>query len=395
MAESRPFIYFNNAATTWPKPEQVYQAVDRTLRSAATPMRAASGGGGPTGPSDPMGEARREIASFLGVADPTHLVFTPGCTYSLNLAILGLPWHDQWRGAAVLMSGLEHHAVSRPIRRIARQYQLDLHIAPYSPERPIDLDFVEDRLRAAGGRIKLVACTMASNVSGDILPSAELVQLAHRYGALCLLDAAQSAGVLPVNIDELGCDLLSIAGHKGLFGPPGVGLLYAAPTVKLECLAEGGTGQDSGKHELGMRWPATYEIGTHNLPAIVGLEAGVKFVRSTGVDRIRAHERGLVTRLIDGLRQIPGITIHGPASPERRTSVVSMTFDKHTPQDVGAALAHDHGIVARFGYHCAPMAHQSLGTLPGPGTLRMSPGFFNTEEQVDQVLAAVKSALSH
>lgn len=394
MADSRPFIYFNNAATTWPKPEEVYQAVDRTLRSASTPMRAASGGGGPTGPADPMGEARRDIATFLGIADPSHLLFTPGCTYSLNLAIMGLPWHDTWRGSGVLMSGLEHHAVSRPIRKAARAWGLELHVAPYSPAQPIDLNFVEDRLKSAGGRIRLVACTMASNVSGDILPAAEVVKLAHRYGALCLLDAAQSAGILPVNIAELGCDLLSVAGHKGLFGPPGVGLLYAAPHVQIDTLAEGGTGQDSGKHELTMKWPATYEVGTHNLPAIVGLSAGVRFVRTTGVDRIRAHEQALVTRLIRGLRQIPGIRIYGSDDPSRRTGVVSMTFANHTPQDVGAALARDHGIVARFGYHCAPMAHESLGTLPGPGTLRMSPGYFNTEAEVDTVLDTLRATVT-
>lgn len=393
MADTRPFIYFNNAATTWPKPEEVYEAVDRTFRSASTPMRAASGGGGPTGPTDPMGDARREIAEFLGVTDPSHLLFTSGCTYSLNLAILGLPWHDAWRAGAVLMSGLEHHAVSRPVRKAARAWGLELHVAPYAPEQPIDLNFVEDRLKSAAGRIKLVACTMASNVSGDILPAAEVVQLAHRYGALCLLDAAQSAGILPVNITDLGCDLLSIAGHKGLFGPPGVGLLYAAPHVKLDTLAEGGTGQDSGKHELGMKWPATYEVGTHNLPAIVGLAAGVRFVHTTGAERIRAHEQSLVTRLINGLRQVPGIRIYGSSNPSRRTGVVSMTFANQTPQEVGAALAHDHGIVARFGYHCAPMAHESLGTLPGPGTLRMSPGYFNTEVEVDAVLAAVRSTV--
>lgn len=380
--DTKDAIYFNNAATTWPKPEEVYAATDRCFRDLTSPMRSALG-------DRTLQACREEIAAFLGVADPSRLVFTPGCTYSLNMAILG---QDFSGGGGLLMSAVEHHAVSRPMRKAAREHGLELHIAPYAPDRPIDLDFVEDKLKA--GRVRLVACTMASNVTGDILPSREVVRLAKRYGTPCLIDAAQSAGVLDVHIGEMGADLMTFAGHKGLMGPPGVGVLYAAPHVKLNTLAEGGTGQDSGRHELSGKFPGSFEVGTHNLPAVVGLTAGVRWLAKTTVGAVHAHERRMVDRLLAGIDGLTGVKVHGTRRPGGRTSVASLSFDRHDPKDVGARLASRHNIITRAGYHCAPLAHETIGTLPGPGTLRLSMGYFNTEREVDTVLEALRTELA-
>lgn len=373
-------IFLNNAATTWPKPECVYGAVDQTLRRCGSAHRDSGGCAG-----DPIHETRRAVCELLGAPEESRLVFTPGCTYALNLAILGLPWEA---GDVAIMSGLEHHAVSRPIRKAARELGARFEVAAYSPEEPVDLGFVEDTLKR--GRVRLVACTMASNVTGQILPAAEMVSLAHRHGALCLIDAAQAAGVVDVNIAALGADLVAFAGHKSLLGPPGVGGLWIGEGVTLRTLAEGGTGGDSGAHPMS---PATrnYEIGTLNAPAIAGLGAGVNWIRQVGIDVIHEREMSLTGRLLDGVRSIDGVTIHGPPTREGRTAAVSLTFDRVSPTEAATAMFERHNIICRAGYHCAPMAHETIGTHAGGGTVRFSPGYFTTEAEIDRAVEAIAS----
>lgn len=371
-------IYLNNAATTWPKPEIVYKTVDEYFRNMDSPMRSAIGD---LNPEDPMTVSRKIIAEFLGIDDPLRLVLTPGCTYALNLAILGINWN---RGDVAIMSGLEHHAVSRPIRKTHDEHGIGFEIAPYKPGNPIDLDFVEKMLKK--GRTRLVVCSMASNVSGDILPIKQVIDLAHKYDALCLVDAAQSAGLLDVNVQELGVDMLAFAGHKGLFGPPGIGGLFVAPHVDLRTLAEGGTGGDSGKHGLSHQLPNSYEVGTHNLPAIVGLAAGINWLKETGLETIRAHERKLVGQFISGLKELSGVTVYGTQDLDARTGVVSITMEGISPKELSKWLAAEHSISTRAGFHCAPLSHETIGTLPGDGTTRFGFGFFNTPQDVATVL---------
>ncbi|MEZ6242230.1 MAG: aminotransferase class V-fold PLP-dependent enzyme [Phycisphaerales bacterium] len=377
MGQART-IYLNNAATTWPKPECVYAAVDQTLRQCGSPRRDSRGG------PDPVAEARHELGELLGAPDEARLVITPGCTYALNLAILGLPWEA---GDVAIMSGLEHHAVSRPIRKAAREFGIRFEVAPYSLEAPVDLAFVEETLKK--GDVRLVACSMASNVTGQILPYGEMVRLAHKYGALCLLDAAQLAGVVPMNIGELGADLVAFAGHKALMGPPGVGGLWIGPAAQLRTLAEGGTGGDSGTHAMSGAPPKDYEVGTLNGPAIAGLGAGVRWIREVGIDAIHARESALTGRLINGLGSMDGVTVHGPGADVDRTSVVSFTLDGVTPKEASERLCEGHGIVCRSGYHCAPLAHETIGTHALGGTVRMSPGYFTTEAEIDAALEGV------
>ena len=379
-------IYLNNAATTWPKPEEVYEASDSVFRRMCSPLRATAPEDCETYPL--VEEARKEVAGFLGIADEERVVFTPGCTYALNLAILGLPWQ---KDDVAIMSGLEHHAVSRPLRKAAREQGIRFEIAPYRPGAPIDLEFAEKALR--GGRVRLVTCTMASNVTGDLFPVREVSKLAHAHGALFLLDAAQSAGVVPVDVDEIGADLVACAGHKGLLGPPGVGVLFVSREVTLNTLAEGGTGKDSGKHAMSLAHAGAYEVGTHNLPSIAGLAAGVRWITGKGVSSIRAHELGLTRRLQEGLVRIKGVKIHGARDAASRTGVVSITLSGTSPKDLARHLTDEKKIVTRAGYHCAPLAHETIGTLPGDGTLRFGIGAFNTDEDIDSALAALASCV--
>jgi len=375
-------LYFNNAATTWPKPEIVYQTVDDSFRNLNSPERTSGADGKRS--SAMLQTCRNEVSEFFGISDCSRLVFTPSCTYSLNLAILCQKWNA---GDEVIISGLEHHAVSRPVRKLCREKGVNFKVAPYQPGTPMDLGFVEDQLK--NGKVKLVASTMASNVTGEILPSIELGELCKKYSVRYLVDAAQSAGVLDVNVNDLNCDFLSFAGHKGLFGPPGVGGLYVRDGIDLDTLAEGGTGKDSGKHDMSGSFPSNFEVGTHNLLGIVGVCAGVRWVTQVGLDEIRKHESELTQLFIDGIQDLPGIKIYGGMDTANRTSVVSFTLNDISPQEIAGWLAEEHNVVTRAGYHCAPLAHETIGTIPGEGTIRFSFGFSNTKEDVQQALEFV------
>jgi selenocysteine lyase/cysteine desulfurase len=368
-------IYLNQAATTWPKPESVYEAVNRALRAAGSLGRTAG-----TNVETPLEAARARIAGFLGIDDPRRLAFVPGCTYACNIAIQALDWKA---GDRLLMSGLEHNAVSRPVRLVAERHRVDFACAPYAPGNPIDLDWVEDELKR--GRVKLVAATMASNVTGELLPARELRGLTRRYGALLLLDAAQAGGVLPLSMRELQPDLCVFAGHKGLHGTTGVGLLYAAPGLEQQLFVVGGTGKDSGKVEMSRKMPDQFEVGTHNAMALAGLEAGVRWLQDTGVERILAHERALAARLVAGLKRRGDVRFYGGDDLSKRLGVVSVRFEGRAPKDVGGWLA-ERGVVTRTGFHCAPLAHQTIGSHPHGGTVRFSFGWPNTAAEVDRVL---------
>lgn len=375
-------IYLNNAATTWPKPECVYQATDQAMREFGSPKRNSSGMSEDT--PDLMEASRASIARLIGAPDPKRLIFQPGCTYALNLAIQGREWKP---GECIVTSSLEHHAVSRPVRKLAAERGVEFVAVPYQPGAPFDLASYEQTLKDKN--VKLVACMMASNVTGELLPSADIVRLAHEHGALCLLDGAQAVGIKPIDVMDLGCDMLAIAGHKGLFGPTGCGALWVADYVLLNTLAEGGTGGDSGKHGLPGHVPADYEIGTQNVPAIAGAGAGADWLLKEGVEKVNAKEHALVERLITGLDEITGVTVYGGRDVSQRTAAVSINIDGVAPKDASSALNERFNIVCRAGFHCAPMAHESIGSHPLGGTVRFSPGPFSTEAEIDSAIAGV------
>ncbi|MEM7622830.1 MAG: aminotransferase class V-fold PLP-dependent enzyme [Planctomycetota bacterium] len=413
-----PRIYLNNAATTWPKPDPVLRAVDDCLKGPAAAMRqeiGATGGTGKDGGGKGVMDACREIVSdLLNIPHPERLSLLPGCTYAINLAMHGQPWAA---GDRLVISGLEHHAVSRPARKIARDHGVVLEISPYARNRPFDLEWLEATLKA--GCVRMVAVTASSNVTGQVLPIAEITRLAKQHGVMVLIDAAQAAGVLPLDVaalaggdPDMGPDMVAFAGHKGLFGPLGIGCLYTRPGLKLRTLAEGGTGGDSGKHEMTNDAPSLYEVGSHNLPAIAGLAAGARWVASLGVEAVHAYEGALSSRLREGLAELPGVTVVAggdDCAPHGRTPVVSFTHAEKTPKEISGALAR-RGISTRAGFHCAPLAHETIGTLSRPvsseigpdggpceptgpspmdGTVRMSPGFFSTMGEMDETVGAV------
>jgi selenocysteine lyase/cysteine desulfurase len=241
---------------------------------------------------------------------------------------------------------------------------------------------------------RLVALSHCSNVTGVIQPIREIGALARQAGALFLVDAAQSAGILPLHVYEMGIDLLAAPGHKGLFGVPGTGFLYIAEGVSLTPMLVGGSGTHSTGPEQPLTMPERFESGTLNTPGIAGLKAGVEFIRETGMAAIRARETELTNRLLDGLSGMSGVTIHGPMAAGERVGVVSFTVTGRDPAEIGFLLDRDYDISVRTGLHCAYSAHQTIGTFPA-GTVRVSPGFFNADGDPDAFLSALRTILTN
>jgi cysteine desulfurase family protein len=279
---------------------------------------------------------------------------------------------------------MEHNSVIRPLHWLS---QTGVTVTTVGAARDGSVD-PQAIAAAITARTRLVVVTHASNVVGTIVPIAEIVSLAHDRGVPVLVDAAQTAGSLPIDVQALNVDLLACPGHKGLYGPQGSGFLYMSPHVHPEPILFGGTGSRSDLETMPDFAPDRYEAGTQNTPSIAGLGAGVEFLLRYGVEHIRAHETALLQRLLDGLSAVDGLRIHGTRDASKTTGIVLFTVDGMDGADIGDRLDEEFGVAVRVGLHCAPQAHRTLGTFPAGG-VRLSPGFFNTVEEIDQAVDAV------
>lgn len=370
----------DNAATSFPKPETVYSAVTDAMRHAGgNPGR--SGHRMTLDANRLIFEAREALATLLGASDSSRIIFTSSATEALNLAIMGIVKDS----SHVITSNMEHNSVSRPLYALKKR-GVEVTEVGCSEEGLLDLDEFKASIRQNSS---LIVFTHASNVIGTIQPLKEIGAFAREKGIPFLVDAAQTAGSLPIDVEDMNIDLLVAAGHKSLFGPQGTGLLYIAPHIELEPLKYGGTGAGPVGDDQPLELPDRFEAGTMNTPGIAGLGAGVRFILETGLEEIREKEITLTGRLIDGLAGIDGITIYGPKESEKRASLVSFNIEGMDSSIVSFSLDNDYGIMSRAGLHCAPNAHSCLGTLPA-GCVRFSPGYFNTVEEVDTVLAAIR-----
>ena len=373
-------IYLDNAATSYPKPETVYAAVDRFMRDVGS----SSGRGAYRKAllADKIVFATREaLGRLFGVRDVSRIVFTANATESLNLALKGL----LAPGDHVVTSSMEHNAVWRPLKRLEHERGIEVTAVPCSMDGSLNPQDVADALRP---NTRLVALTHASNVTGTILPIGEVGEAARRHGVLLLLDAAQTAGSCPLDVEALGIDLLAFTGHKGLFGPTGTGGLYIREGIDLLPLKEGGTGGESILEHQPNHLPDRYEAGTLNVCGIAGLSSGVEFILNEGVDRIREKEKELTGYFLQALEGIHGIEVYGPKDPEKQVGVVSLNISGVMPQDVAHVLDEAYEIMVRSGLHCAPMAHRTIGTIDR-GTVRFGLGYFNTIEEIDAAVQAL------
>lgn len=376
-------VYLDNAATSWPKPETVYQAVDHFMREVgSTPSR---GGHRREEQAQHIAdETRAALVQLFHAPDPLGVAFTLNATQAINMALKGL-LHP---GDHVVTSSIEHNAMWRPLKALEKG-GVEVTAASCAPDGMLDPADLEAALRP---HTRLVAMLHASNVLGTILPIAEVSEIAHHYGALLLVDAAQTAGAYPIDMQAMGIDLLAFAGHKGTYGPHGTGGLVVRPGIELETWVEGGSGVLSRPETMPEELPMRLEAGTQNAAGLAGLLAGVQFVLEKGVEGIRAHEMTLAGRLIERLRSIPGLAILGPVDPQKRTAVVAITVDDYLPDQLAAVLDKVFNVATRAGLHCAPQAHDTAGTLEC-GALRFSPGYFNTAEEIDYAVDALQNTL--
>jgi len=377
-----PEIYFDNAATSYPKPESVYETVYKFMKDVG----ASSGRGAyrKALEADRMiYETRRKIANLFGVKDVSRIIFTANATDSLNLALKGF----LKPGSHVVTTSMEHNAVWRPLKRLQCEQGVEITLVQCNSDGALNIQNLADVIKP---KTKLVVLLHASNVVGTIMPIKEIGQITRERKIPLLVDAAQTAGVYPIDVEELNIDMLVFTGHKGLLGPQGTGGLYIREGIKLEPLKEGGTGGESILETQPANLPDRYEAGTLNTPGLVGLGAGVSYILSEGVEKIRAKEIALTQCLIQKLSEIPEIEIYGPKNAEKQVGVVSINVADYAPEEIGYTLDETYGIMVRTGLHCAPCAHRTIGTIER-GTLRIGLGYFNTEEEIDCFAQSIKS----
>lgn len=380
-------IYLDNAATSFPKPPSVLQAMAEYHRVGAPAGRSSYPEAVEV--SARVAKCRHRATELLGAESHDRIVFTFNGTDGLNIALHGL----LGPGDHVITSVLEHNSVLRPLRELHERCGVEVTHVPDDGSGRIAPDDVRRALRPA---TKLVALIHASNVTGAIQPVAEVGRIAHDAGALFLVDAAQTAGHIPINLRDLSADLLACSGHKGLLGPLGTGLLYLRPGVEqqVRSFRQGGTGTQSEDDRQPESLPDKFEAGNLNVPGLVGLEAALAFLQERGVVAQTAHERNLMQRLFDGLADIPAVRVHGPASALDRVGVVSISVPDYDPQELATILEQGWRIQTRAGLHCAPGAHQALGTLASGGTVRFSVGPFNTRDDIDATVQALREITS-
>ena len=381
-------IYLDNAATSWPKPAVVSQAMAEFLaKDAANPGRA--GHRMAMAAEKMLDQTRGQLTEFIGGADSHRLIFTMNCTDALNIAFKGF----LHAGDHVITTTLEHNSVSRPLQAMAEAGFISLTRVAFSPQTGV-IDPAEVK-RAIGPKTRLIALSHAGNVLGTIQPAAEIGRIAQEHGVKFLLDAAQTMGVIPINVVQQHIDMLAFPGHKSLLGPTGTGGLYVHTTVAvtdLSAFREGGTGGDSSSPLQPRIFPYFLEGGTPNTVGVAGLAVASRYVQHHGPEKILAHERQLVQRFVDAAGDIKGVTIYGPTGPHaaaNRVGTISFNVEGHSPHEIGGILDEAFSIAVRPGLHCSPYAHQQIGSFPD-GTVRLSPGHFNTPEDIDTLAAALR-----
>lgn len=374
-------IYLDNAASTWPKPPEVSRAMVECVEEyGANPGR----GGHKLSmkASKTIYQTRVKLAQLFGVRNPNDIFFMANATQALNQAIKGFCKP----GMHVVTTALEHNSVRRPLEFMRREHGVEITYVKPEDNHSFSIESIKEAIRP---ETALIVVTHGSNLLGTITPIAEIGRLAREHHITYLVDAAQTAGVLPIHVEEMNIDMLAFPGHKGLYGPQGTGGLYVRSGLSLVPLLHGGTGGQSELADQPETRPDRYESGTLNTPGIAGLGAGVGFVLETGVDAIREKEWHLTQLALEKLGKIQGVHVYGPNPNTERLAVISLTMDGIEASELAYILDQQYNISVRAGFHCTPLAHEVAGTRE-TGTVRISFGYFNDEEDVQMLIAALK-----
>lgn len=374
-------IYLDNAATTLHKPPQVMEAVLHAMITMGNAARGAHGGA--LEASRTVFGTREKLARLFSCRRADHVVFTANSTEALNIAING----TIHRGDHVISTDCEHNSVLRPLYRLEEERGVELDFVPADRQGRVDYSDFERLMRP---HTRAVVCTHCSNLTGNIMDLERISDIAHRHGALLLVDASQTAGTVPIHMEALGVDVLCFTGHKGLMGPQGTGGLCIRPGVEIAPWKVGGSGVHSYDRHHPMEYPTRLEAGTLNSHGIAGLSAALDVILERGVEDIQRAEHALMQRFYEGVRDIPGITVYGDFSVPERCAIVALNIRDYDSSAVSDELTVTYGIATRPGAHCAPRMHKALGTTE-QGAVRFSFSFYNTEQEVDAAIAAVRA----
>ncbi|KKO19181.1 MAG: cysteine desulfurase [Candidatus Brocadia sp.] len=373
-------IYLDNAATTYPKPEIVYKTMDTFYRTqGANPGR--SGHRMAMAAEKEVEDARATVAQLFGIQDPRRLILTFNATDAINMGIKGF----LKPGDHAITTFLEHNAVSRALHGLEKRAGITVTKVKNSQEGFVD---PVDIRNAITSKTRLIVMTHAPNVLGTIQPIREIGRIARENNIMFMVDAAQTAGVCEIDVHECGIDMLAFTGHKGPLGPTGTGGLYVGDRLTLEPWREGGTGFEAASLSQPEELPFRLESGTPNTVGIAGLRAGIEYVVSKGIATIRAHEQHLTNKIIQAIQHDQRFVLYGTTDITKKVGILSMNVKGFKPQEIGAILDQSFQIAVRPGLHCAPFAHQMIGTFPD-GAVRISPGCFNTEDDIDQLITAL------
>ena len=371
-------IYFDNAATTFPKPKIVYDRImDAMMNYGANPGR--SGHKFALKTSRGVFETRQLLSRLFNTGNPMNIIFTFNCTESLNIGIKGI----LKSGDHVITTSMEHNSVLRPIQYLSNK-GIESTIVNGNSEGLIDPLDIEKAIKP---NTKLIVTTHMSNLVGSITPIEEIGGMAKKYNIHYIVDAAQSAGVYDIDVKKMNIDILAFPGHKGLLGPQGTGGLYISDALDIDSIFQGGTGSDSSSMIQPNIKPDKFESGTINAPGVIGLGSGIKYIMEKGMDSIRAHEEELTKHFIEGIKNIEDIRIYGPLT-HRQGPVISLNIKDIDSSEISYILDEKYNIATRPGLHCAPLGHKTIGTLK-QGTVRFSFGIFNTHEEIDIAIKAL------
>ena len=378
-----PLIYLDNAATTWPKPRHILdQMVEQFARMGVSPGRGSYDAA--LEASGVIHQTRTKLARFLGAPDANRVVFTANATDGLNMVLLG----TLKPGDHVITTRLEHNSVLRPLHHLQQNNTITCTLIPFDNQGFIDPKDIENAIRP---NTRLVVMTHASNVLGTIQPVNQVGAICRAHGIDLVVDASQSAGQIPVHMEEMNASALVITGHKSLYGPPGMGGLLLHPDFEVASTRFGGTGIVSSSLVHTEAFPHRLEAGTHNFMGIIGLSLALDDLLEKGIDTIHRQEMGLIRQLYEGFSHIKGIRIYGAEdlSLHRHLAILTVTLGTLNPADLGAILDGDFNIAVRVGLHCAPLVHDTLGTRQA-GAVRFSPGLFNTPAEMETTVAAME-----
>lgn len=372
-------IYMDNAATSYPKPDIVYQAIDNFNRYiGGNPGRGSNKSTIKAGAV--LFEAREALATLFNIEDSQQIAFTLNITDAINIGIKGI----LEPGDHIITTSMEHNSVARPIFALEK-IGVEWTKIDCAKDGSLNLDDLKKSIKP---NTRMICMLHASNVTGTIMPILEVGKIARDNGILFMVDTAQSAGVLPIDVVKHNIDILTFTGHKGLLGPQGTGGIYVNPAIKIKPSRQGGTGSLSEYLEHPNLMPDLLESGTPNTPGIAGLLAGVNFILQTGINVINEYEQKLTKLLLEGLTEIKEVELYGPKDISKQTAVVAFNIKEVDCGQVSLLLDYEYNIITRSGLHCSPLAHQTIGTLK-QGIVRISPSYFTTMEEIEYTIKAI------